>query len=85
MHTNGLDGDDQLNKNMGRQTNITEHQEKLVKTLILVIFVLGVESWTIKEADRKRIDPFKLWRLRRLVRVRWSASTNVSIIDEMSI
>ena len=45
----------------------------------------GCESWTIKKAERRRIDAFELWCWRRLLRVLWSArSSNQSILKEIS-
>ena len=45
----------------------------------------GYESWTIKKAERRRIDAFKLWCWRRLLRVRWAARrSNQSILKEIS-
>ena len=45
----------------------------------------GCESWTVKKAERQRIDAFELWCWRRLLRVRWTARrSNQSILKEMS-
>ena len=45
----------------------------------------GCESWTIKKAERQRIDAFELWRWRRLLRVPWTARRfNQSILKEIS-
>ena len=45
----------------------------------------GCESWTIKKADRRRIDAFELWCWRRLLRVPWTARrSNLSILKEIS-
>ena len=45
----------------------------------------GCESWTVKKAERRRIDAFELWCWRRLVRVPWTASrSNQSILKEIS-
>ena len=46
----------------------------------------GCESWTIKKAERRKIDVFELWCWRRLLRVPWSASrSNQSILKEISL
>ena len=45
----------------------------LVKAIVFPIVMYGCESWTIKKAERQRIDAFKLWRWRRLLRVPWAA------------
>ena len=45
----------------------------------------GIESWTIKKAERRRIDAFELWYWRRLLRVPWTARrSNQSILKEIS-
>ena len=45
----------------------------------------GCESWTIKEAEAPRIDAFKLWRWRRLLRVPWTIRrSNQSILEEIN-
>ena len=57
----------------------------LVKALIFPIVVYGCESWTIKKAERQKIDGFELWCWRRLLRVPWTARrSNQSIIKEIS-
>ena len=45
----------------------------LVKAMIFPVFIYGCESWTIKKAEHRRIDAFKLWCWRRLLRVPWTA------------
>ena len=55
----------------------------LVKALIFPVVMYGCESWTIKKAERQRIDVFELWCLRRLLRVPWTARrSNQSILKE---
>ena len=44
----------------------------LVKALIFPVVMYGCESWTIKKAERRRIDAFELWCWRRLLRVPWT-------------
>ena len=45
----------------------------------------GCESWTVKKAERRRIDAFKLWFWRRLLRVPWTARrSNQSLLKEIS-
>ena len=41
----------------------------LVKAVVFPVVIYGCESWTIKKAERQRIDAFELWRCRRLLRV----------------
>ena len=57
----------------------------LVKTVVFPVVMYGCESWTIKKAERWRIDAFKLWCWRRLLRVPWTARrSNQSILKEIS-
>ena len=58
---------------------------RLVKATIFPIVMYGCESWTIKKAERQRIDAFDLWCWRRLLRVPWTARrSSQSIIKEIS-
>ena len=43
----------------------------LVKAMVFPVVVYGCESWTVKKAERRRIDAFELWCWRRLLRVPW--------------
>ena len=57
----------------------------LVKAMVFPVVVYGCESWTIKKAERWRIDAFELWCLRRLLRIPWTARrSNQSILKEIS-
>ena len=57
----------------------------LVKAMLFPVFMYGCESWTIKKAERQRIDAFELWYCRRLLRVPWTARRpNQSILKEIS-
>ena len=57
----------------------------LVKAMIFPVVMYGCESWTVKKAERQRIDAFELWCLRRLLRVPWTARrSNQSILKEIS-
>ena len=57
----------------------------LVKTMVFPVVMYGCESWTIKKAERQRIDVFKLWCWSRLLRVSWKARrSNQSILKEIS-
>ena len=56
-----------------------------VKVMVLPIVVFEYESWTIKKAECQRIDAFKLWCWRKLLRVPWTARRcNQSILKEIS-
>ena len=56
----------------------------LVKAMVFPVVMYGCESWTIKKAERRRIDAFELWCWRRLLRVFWTArGSNQSILKEI--
>ena len=58
---------------------------QLVKAMVFPAVMYGCESWTIKNAERQRIDAFELWCWRRLLRVPWTARrSNQSILKEIS-
>ena len=58
---------------------------RLVKAMVFPVVMYGCESWTIKKAESQRIDAFKLWCWRRLLRVSWTARrSNQSILKEIS-
>ena len=57
----------------------------LVKAMVFAVVMYGCESWTIKKAERRRIDAFELWCWRRLLRLPWTARrSNQSILMEIS-
>ena len=57
----------------------------LVKAMVFPVVMYGWESWSIKKAERRRIDVFELWCWRRLLRVPWTARrSNQSILKETS-
>ena len=57
----------------------------LVKAMVFPVVLYGCESWTVKKAERQRIDAFELWCCRRLLRVPWPARrSNQSILKEIS-
>ena len=58
---------------------------RLVKAMVFPVVMYGCESWTVKKAERQRIDDFELWCWRRLLRVPWTARrSNQSILKEIS-
>ena len=58
---------------------------RLVKAVVFPVVVYGCESWTIKKAERQRIDAFKLWCWRRCLRVPWIAKrSSQSVLKEIS-
>ena len=58
---------------------------RLVKAMVFPVVMYGCESWTVKKAERRRIDVFEVWCWRRLLRVPWTARrSNKSILKEIS-
>ena len=58
---------------------------RLVKAMVFPVVMYGCESWTMKKAERRRIDGFELWCWRRPLRVPWTARrSNQSILKETS-
>ena len=56
-----------------------------VKAVVFPVVTYGCESWTVKKAERRRIDAFELWCWRRLLRVPWTARrSSQSILKEIS-
>ena len=57
----------------------------LVKAMVFPVVMYGCESWTVKKAERQKIDAFELWCWRRLLRVPWTTRrSNQSILKEIS-
>ena len=57
----------------------------LVKAMVFPVVMYGCESWTVKTAERQRIDAFELWCWRRLLRVPWTTRrSNQFILKEIS-
>ena len=57
---------------------------RIVNALVFPVVLYGCESWTIRKAERRRIDSFELWCWRRLLRIPWTARrTNKSVIEEI--
>ena len=57
----------------------------LVKAMVFPVVMYGCESYTVKKAERQKIDVFELWCWRRLFRVPWTARrSNQSILNEIS-
>ena len=58
---------------------------RLVNAMVFPVVMYGCESWTVKKAERQRIDAFELWCWRRILRVPWAARrSNQSILKEIS-
>ena len=68
-----------------KSRDITLPKVRIVKAMVFPVVMYGCESWTIKKAERQRIDAFKLWYWRRLLRVPWTARrSNQPILKEIS-
>ena len=58
---------------------------RLVKAMIIPVFMFGCESWTVKKAEHRKLEAFELWCWRRLLRVPWTTrESNQSILKEIS-
>ena len=69
-----------------KSTDITlPTKVRVAKAMVFPVVVYGCESWTVKKAERRRIDAFKLWCWRRLLRVPWTARrSNQSILKDIN-
>ena len=76
---------DQPRQYIKKQRHYFATKVHLVKAVVFPVIMYGCESWTIKTAERPRIDAFELWCWRRLLRVPWTARrSNQSILKEVS-
>ena len=71
----------------GKSRDITlQTKVRLVQAMFFPVVMYGCESWTVKKAERGRIDTFELWCWRRLLRVPWTTRrSNQSILKEISL
>ena len=74
-----------LQKSIFSRQLIENLVKNLAKVLVFPVVMYGCESWTLKKAERWRIDAFELWCWRRLLRIPWTARrSNQSILKEIS-
>ena len=74
-----------LDSILKKQRYYFANKDPSVKAMVFPVVMYGCESWTIKKAERRRIDAFELWCWRRLLRVPWTARrSNQSILKEVS-
>ena len=74
-----------LNSILKSRDIILPTKVRLVKAMVFPVLVYGCESWTVKNAEHRKIDAFELWCWRRLLRVPWTARrSNQSILKEIS-
>ena len=64
---------DQPRQHIRKQRHYLPTKVHLVKAMVFPVVMCGCESWTVKKAERWRIDAFELWCWRRLLRVPWTA------------
>ena len=68
-----------------RDITLSTKEVRLVKAMVFPVVMCGCESWTVKKAERQRIDAFELWCWRRLLRVPWTARrSNQSFLKEIN-
>ena len=76
---------DQPRQHIKKQRHYFVHKGPPSQGLVFSMVMYGCESWTVKKAERQRIDAFELWCWRRLLRVPWTAwRSNQSILKEIS-
>ena len=63
---------------------ILPKEVRIVKSMVFLVVMCRCESWIIKKAEHWKIDAFKLWYWRRLLRVPWTARSNQSILKEIN-
>ena len=65
--------------------SLCQQRPVIVEAMVYPVVMYGCESWTIKKAERQRIDGFELWCWRRVLRIPWTARrSNQSILKEIS-
>ena len=70
---------------MKKQRHHFAYKGHIVKAMVFPGVMHGCESWTIKKVEHQRIDAFKLWCWRRLLKVPWTARrSNQSILKEIN-
>ena len=67
-----------------KSRDMTLPKIRLVKAMVSPVVMYRCENWTVKKAERQRIDAFELWCWRRLLRVPFTARSNQSILKEIS-
>ena len=78
-------GPDEVEETFNLSGIRSRHKVRLVKAMVFPVVMYGCASWTVKKAERQRIDAFELWCWRRLLRVLWTArGSNQSILKETS-
>ena len=77
---------DKPRQHIKKQRHYFAKKVHLVKGIVFPVVMYGCESWTIRKAERRRIDGFNLWCWRRLLRDSWTAGrSNQSILNSSGI
>ena len=77
---------EQPRQHIEKQRHNFVNKDHLFKAVVFPVVMYGYERWTIKKSECQKIDAFKLWCWRRLMRVPWTArSSNQSILKEISL
>ena len=80
-----LESYDQRKQHIKKQSHYFANKVCLVKAMVFPVVMFGCESWAVKNAEHRRIDAFKLWCWKRLLRVPWTAKkSHQSILKEIS-
>ena len=81
----GRKDSDNLDNTLKSRDNPLLTKVHIVKAMVFPVFMYECESWTVEKAECQRIDAFKLWGWRRLLRVPWTARrSNRSILKEIN-
>ena len=76
---------DQPRQHIKKQRHYFASKICLVKAMVFLVVMYGCESWTVKKAERRKINTFELWCWRRFLRIPWTARrSNQSILKEIS-
>ena len=76
---------DQPRQHIQKQRRYFANKDPSSQAMVFPVVMYGCESWTVKTAERRRVDAFELWCWRRLLRVPWTARrSNQSILKEIS-
>ena len=85
MHDPWKEGYDKPRQHIQEQKYHFETKAHIVKAMVFTVVLYGCECWTVKKAECQRIDAFKLWCWRRLLRVLWTTKrSNQSILKEIN-
>ena len=84
MIASWLESDDKPRQCVEKQRHYLTTKVCVVKAMVFPVVMNSYESWIIKKAEHQRIDAFKLWCWRRLLKVHWTERSNQSILREIN-